>query len=66
MFISRNLPACWISAEGTKGSWLMKEEINILSFNVLILLKKDACRRLGKETTNCEDLDNLSKDIILQ
>lgn len=27
----------------------MKEEINILSFNVLILLKKDVCGRLGEK-----------------
>lgn len=66
MLILRDLPACWISTEGTEGSWLIKEQINILSFNIPILLKKDACGHLGGKTTNSEDLDNLSNDIILQ
>lgn len=37
----------------------MKEEINILSFNVV---KKDVCGCLGKK----KDLDNLSNDIVLE
>lgn len=41
----------------------MKEEINILFFSVV---EKGCVWMFGEEKTNCEDLDNLSNDIVLE